>query len=274
VKTVLRWCATRSYVRDDLGDWAEHYPHAGSKQRENILTPKRGERVADWVREEEYASRLHIEWILIWHLGLRRSACIALDADGFHYSSDDPECDCAQGVDGPHLRLRHRPEFTLNLKKRGDEEPSGRYIPLRERHAEAIRRYNYVAEEDQGEHGLVGLLRTSTGTRISGATLRQDAHYLTNPTSYAGQCDCDHCSEHHITRTNADGCERSVPPHGCRHGAITNMMDTVHSNHNASVEGISTMVGTSVSELRRTYDHDTPERRYKRHCDEMMTLQS
>lgn len=286
IKMVIQHADSRGWIDPNVvpddNEWDRIKPDLENedKIRSDPLPPERGEEIMAWVAENRPYSRAHVLWILLFRYGFRVSAIRALDRDDLILEEPDdwPEDQPFR----PHLRLKDRPHLGpdddpgLPLKNKRDEL-SSRRVPLQPEDAEVIRRYvdtgsphgakNSRKEFDEpDEYGLYGLLTGEHNPRLSGRTIRERTKWLTCPTTYGSDCQCDGCRDY---RAGNDGdnpmpskrgkyCEESRSPHQVRHGAITRMLD----NYDHST--VARIVGTSPDTLRNVYDRANDIRRLNR----------
>jgi integrase len=205
----------------------------------------------------------------MYNYGLRISAIRALDRN--HLVLNQPD-DWPNGREfRPHLVLRDRPELGgeddmgLPLKNKG--KLADRRVPIR---AEDVQVFDlYVSREtptgakssrkkheEPDKYDLHGLLTTEHSPRISRSTIEDRTAWLTCPTTYSdSECNCRGCREYREDNGQnpppsrlGRHCEETRSPHQVRHGAITKMLDAYPP------ETVSKIVGTSVDEIKKTYD--------------------
>lgn len=289
-KQFIDWCQVRDYVTDEIDgdDWQQLYPDLSSEdlQRDEYLDADRGVEIMEWLESERKGTREHVAFILTFRLGLRKSACLALDDGHLHYDGNAQHCDCPHDIDGHHLRLRNRPELGgpdsdgLPLKKRGDSEPDDRYIPLRSETFNAIQSYREERgrADESDQFGLRGLLQTKQSARMKsanghGSPLYREICWVTSPATYAEECYCSFCRdrEGRLSRKVASKCENSRGPHAVRHGAITHAFNRMSDpDTNLTPESLSHRVGTSVPTLKQVYDRADAKEKYERHRDNLI----
>ncbi|MDS0220146.1 phage integrase SAM-like domain-containing protein [Haloarcula sp. S1AR25-5A] len=292
IKTVVRHAQSRGWIDpsdvpdDETWDAVKPEVDDDEKIRSNPLPPERGEQITKWVRANHFGGRAHVLWLLLFRYGFRVSAIRALDRDDLRLSKPDdwPE---EQGFQ-PHLRLKDRPELGgeddkgLPLKNKR-EELAGRLVPLQPEHAEVFRHYvengsEHGATDSRKEHdepdeyGLYGLLTGEHNARLSGRTVRERAHWLTCPTTYGDECQCDGCREYRAEHGRNPypskvykHCNETRSPHQVRHGAITSLLD----DHSHST--VANIVGTSPDTLRDVYDRADEYRRMNRVADDWLS---
>lgn len=286
IRTVVRYANAQGWIypsdvpEDDV--WDEVKPELGDedKVRSDPLPPERGERITNWVRNNQFGSRAHVLWILLFRYGFRVSAVRALDREDLILTEPDDWPD-EHGF-SPHLRLKDRPELGpdddegLPLKNKR-EELAGRRVPLQPEDAKVFRHYiengsstgakdSRKEHEESDEYGLHGLLTGEQNARLTGRTIRERAHWLTCPTTFTDrECQCDGCREYRAEHGRNPypskvykHCNETRSPHQVRHGAITSLLDEYgHST-------VARIVGTSPDTLRDVYDRADEYRRMNR----------
>lgn len=255
IKHVIQFCQNRHLVNPD-------YPEAWDipetrKQRDEYLTPERGKEISQWLADHRPYHRVNVEWVLAFRLGLRASAIRNIDLDSV-VLDPDPE-----RADVPYIRLQDRPDAGpdndqgLHLKgsKSAGTGYRDRLVPMDQYTGEVIEgyiRYNRTEHDPPYKYPDhdPGLLTTERSARISGSAIQDDICWITAPVSRNDPCECDYCRDNELTRKDrAPRCERSLPPHAVRHGAITRM-----ANEHRPWDAISQLVGTSPNVLREVYD--------------------
>jgi hypothetical protein len=126
--------------------------------------------------------------------------------------------------------------------------------------------------DESDEYGLYGLLTGEHNARLSGRTVRERTHWLTCPTTYGDECQCDGCREYRAEHGRNPYpskvykyCNETRSPHQVRHGAITSLLD----DHSHST--VANIVGTSPDTLRDVYDRADEYRRMNRVADDWLS---
>ena len=290
IRRVLKYACARDWAPESAvptdDDWQQILPSVSKSEeiRDDPLETDRGDLITRWLAAEKPCSRDHVIWLLLFEYGLRVSAIRAIDLNDAVLS--EPE-EFPGSEFHPHIRLRDRPglggEYDAGLPlKNTNPEYADRLVPLYPNHAEAIRRYIFTgsprgAESSRKEfdvtdsHDRVGLLTTEQSPRIPGRTIRERAHYLTCPTTYADEpCDCAGCTQYRAENRRdpppskrGTHCERTRSPHQVRHGSATKLLDQL------GPERVARIVGTSPDTLREVYDRADEYRQMERVADAM-----
>jgi integrase len=293
IQNVLRTAKTGGYLPTDIpadGSWDEVKPDlksAEAKIRNDPLLPERGKQILKWLEETRPYSRSHVLWILLFKYGFRVSAIRALDLGSLCLTKDDAEGFPDSREFSRHLCLEDRP----NIGPSGDGLPlknsrskyADRLVPLHPADVDALDMYVQLggptgAKDSRKEFdrldkfGLKGLITTESSPRISDTTIRTRCHWLTCPTTYGKECDCEGCREYRKQEgtdpspTECESvCNMSASPHQVRHGAITLMLD------DNTAETVASVVGTSPSTLRDVYDRASKARRLERTRDDFVS---
>lgn len=240
------------------------------KVRSDPLPIGRGERIINWVRNNQFERQAHVLWILLFRYGFRVSVVHALNREELILTEPDDWPD-EHGF-SPHLRLKNRPELGpdddegLPLKNKC-EELAGRHVPSQPEDTEVFRHYvengsltgakdSWKKHEESGEYGLNGLLTGGQNVRLTRRTIRERAHWLTCPTMFTDrECQCNGCREHRAEHERNPyppkvykRCNETRSPHQVRHGAITSLLDEY--GHLI----VARIVGTLPDKLRDVYD--------------------
>jgi|GEM_PF-3186712 len=293
IRTIVQHAMSRGWIHPnripDDETWDEVKPDVtnSEKIRSDPLPPEKGERIMKWLRNNKFASRSHIIWLLLFRYGFRVSAIQALDYDDVVLV--EPDNWPNERNFNPHLRLKDRPELGpdndpgLPLKNKR-EELAGRRVQLQSEHVDIFRHYinngtNTGAISDRREHqepdryGLFGLLTGEHNARLSKRTIRERTHWLTCPTTYSvNDCQCDGCQsfrsengcQPYPSKVNKH-CNNTSSPHQVRHGSITSLLD---DNDHSTVAHV---VGTSPDTLRNVYDRADEYRRMNRVAGDWLT---
>lgn len=177
---------------------------------EEMLTKTRADAALEYLDRYHYASRRHVELLILWRTSMRRGGLRALDLGDF-----DPE--------EPALELRHRPPETP-LK---NGEWSNRDVFLLDEVAEVLEDYIDGPREDiEDDQGRFPLFTTANG-RVALGTIKQDMYQITRPCMYGIECphdrDPDTCEA--VETRRASTCPSSRSPHMVRTGSVTAHLD-------------------------------------------------
>lgn len=175
--------------------------------RDEMLDPNRAQNVLDYLGRHRYASRVHVEFMILWHTGCRLGALQALDLKDFDY-------------DDRSLHFVHRPDTGTPLK---NGKKSTRYVAVGDYEADVISDYiehhRHDVTADYGREPLI----TSTQGRLSQTPIRNDVYRITQPCEYANECphgkDQKTCKLRN--RSRLAECPSSRSPHRLRDGRLT-----------------------------------------------------
>jgi site-specific recombinase XerD len=229
----------------------------GEAVRSDAISHEEACAIIDHLRKYEYASKEHVIFALLYHTGMRRGACRALDIGDWH-------------PDEEYLEVRHRPDAAvstpLKLKQEGERNLSILDASLVEALNDYIENQRVSHVEDDGREPL---FTTSQG-RISGNRIQAIIYKVTRPCYYSDGCphgrEMDSCEA-----VNDSGqystCPSSVSPHPIRRSAIHH-----HLNSNVSKSIASERMAVSVDTLEEHYDARSREERRKARQQELSNL--
>lgn len=231
---------TLSRKRDDLNVSGEEKSRAGND--DHRISTERAEEIIGHLAEYNYASRRMVEFLLIYHVGMRKSGLLAINCD---------DVKPRKGV----IEIRHRPEETGERLKRGNK--GERDVNIASGVMSVVMDY---IEENRTEpnDGSDALLTTWAG-RIDGSTLYRDIAGLTK----CGDCTDDNGNE--LVNQNAGKCPESIGCHDLRRVAITRMRD-----EGVSWDTISGRVNATVQMLKSHYDSPTHSQAAERRRQEVL----
>lgn len=213
VRQYLRVAASLNAVPEALPE-KMLLPRVGvdDQSSDKKLESGRASAILEYLDRYQYASRTHVELLLMWRTSCRRGALRALDLK--HFDRDEPA-----------LELRHRPETGTPLKNGLRSERDVALLPAV---AQVVADYVDGPREDTtDEHGRAPLLTTRQG-RPSLTTIQNDIYSITRPCEIGEPCphgeDPDTCeaTEHN----KASKCPSSRAPHHVRTGSITAHRDS------------------------------------------------
>lgn len=210
----------------------------GQAERESVLTEERAERIFEYLRKFEYASRDHCLLTVCWHCGLRIGEARALDVGDFD-------------ADKQRLAVKHRPKGDTSLKNGKNSE---RFVALSEEVYEVIDaylEYHHVAVTE--ESGRQPLFSTEQG-RSGLNTLRCAIYRVTQP-CLTGDCPIGRQPEECDDRGRSH-CPETVSPHDIRRGAITHFL-----SEDVPEKIVSDRMDVSGDVLEAHYDQRTEERK-------------
>jgi site-specific recombinase XerD len=209
LRVFLRWCESVEAIKSGTAEKIE-LPEDDSRRTE-VLEPDHADRILEYLRRFEYASRDHVVIRLLWATGMRMGAIRSIDVDD--YDSED-QC----------IYLSHRPETETPLKN-GDQ--GERPVGLTDETAVIIEDYlDHNRTDRTDDYGRSPLVSTRHG-RIGKATLRRTVYRLTRPCTIGEACpygkepsDCEAAQYD----DKASQCPDTVSPHDVRRGAITHLL--------------------------------------------------
>jgi len=209
LRVFVRWCEDYNYLEKGLSESVvspETTTH-DEVDLEAIEIP-RAQRIRDYLRTYEYASREHIVFELIWHSTLRNCTVHSLDVSDFDR-------------DAQLLTIRHRPEEGTRLKKQYDSE---RNINLNDDVAQIVADWIDNKRPDvTDEYGREPLIAWESG-RPPRQSIAKDIYRVTTPGYVGDDCSCE--GECPVTSANnAHECEDSVSPKRVRKASITYHLD-------------------------------------------------
>lgn len=205
LRKFIRFCETIDGVEGGLYD-SIVLPTLDDNEdaRDDMLEADRAEKILDYLRRFEYASRKHVIVLLLWRTSMRLGALHSLDVEDF---------DAAEQC----LAVQHRPETGTQLKNKSSGE---RIIALKEDTCEVVEDWLQHNRPDvTDDYGRNPLITTEHG-RVSQSNIRALVYHVTRPCEYGGDCQC---SEKH-NYSYANRCEHSRSPHCLRRGSLTHLL--------------------------------------------------
>lgn len=209
LRTFLRWAESINAVESGLSETVL-VPDV-ENPRSRLLEPHRADRILDYLKQYEYATKDHVTVHLFWETGMRLGSLRGLDLDDYN-------------PDESYLQLRHRPDTDTPLKNGRDGE---RPVAITAETAYLIDDYlenNRHAVTD--DHGRDPLITTKRG-RPGIATYRRTVYRYTRPCTIGLECPHDRQPEQcEATETTdqASRCPSTVSPHDLRRGSITHLL--------------------------------------------------
>ncbi|MFC7059693.1 tyrosine-type recombinase/integrase [Halovenus salina] len=229
-----------SKKRDDLDVSNDEKSRAGDDDYR--ISSERAEEIIGHMAKHDYASRQMVEFLLIYHIGCRKSALLSLNCGDIR-----PQ----KGI----IEIRNRPEQAgVRLKKGNSGE---RDVNVTDGVIGVV--MDYIKEHRTEPQGGSDALLTSWAGRINESTLYRDI---------AGLTKCGDCTDNNgetLTKQNASDCPESIGPHDLRRVAITTMRDK-----GLSWQIISGRVNAKVEMLKQHYDSPTYERAAERRKAEVI----
>jgi site-specific recombinase XerD len=226
--------------RDDLNVKGDEKSRAGDDNHR--ISTERAEEIIGGLAEYQYASRRMVEFLLIYHVGMRKSGLLAIN------------CKDVKPRNGI-IEIRNRPEDTGVRLKRGNK--GERDVNIASGVMSVVTDYIEENRTDPND-GSDGLL-TSWAGRIDDSTLYRDIAGLTK----CGECTDENGDE--LVNQNAADCPHAIGPHDLRRVAITRMRD-----EGVSWDTISGRVNATVQMLKSHYDSPTHAQAAERRREEVL----
>lgn len=207
LRSFFRKMGTHGEVPDDLADSVDEElprPDDDEWQDDTHLSEDRAKEVLEELETFEYASRKHVCYLLVWHIGCRLGGVRAISLRDFH-----PE--------NQTIEFHHRPAISCGLKNKSDGE---RQVNITEKVAEVVQdwiEHNRPSPDpDIGPEGTeYHPLIASRYGRVDKSTIRRDIYQAT--------CcgDCTHDGKPLPKVQKAGECPESVGPHAMRRTSYT-----------------------------------------------------
>lgn len=255
IKNFIEYSATIQAVPAGISDLIQ-IPKVSKDDEicDDFLTRQEATDILRYLDTYEYASNRHVTFLLLWKGGMRLSGLRALDKSDFD-------------TDRPALELRHRPETSTLLKRKGSSE---RDVILSPETADTLTDYldtNHNGETD--DYGRTPLLETRYG-RPARTTIQKYVYTASRPCYYnRGECpygrDLDTCES--IDFDKASGCPGSVSPHALRRGYVT-----AAQNAGQPKDVTSERVNMSGKILDKHYDKGTHDEKAERRRDHLKDI--
>ncbi|AAV46393.1 phage integrase [Haloarcula marismortui ATCC 43049] len=228
----------------------------GEAVRDDAITHEEACAIREHLRKYEYATKEHVIFSLLYHTGMRRGACVSLDAADWH-SEDE------------YIEVQHRPDASvstpLKLKQEGERNLSILDAGLSEAVDDYISHNRIPHTEPDGREPLF----TTSNGRISGNAVQSIVYRVTRPCYYGKECphdrDVDTCEATESNHYSA--CPSSVSPHPIRRSAIHH-----HLNSNVSKSIASERMAVSVDTLEEHYDARSREEKRQARQNELTNL--
>jgi len=226
--------------RNDLNVSGDEKSRSGNENHR--ISSERAEEIIGHLAKHHYASRQMVEFLLIYHIGCRKSSLLSINC-----SDVKPR----QGI----IQIRNRPEESGVRLKRGNK--GERDVNLSSDIMAVVT--DYIEEHRSEPKDASDALLTSWAGRIDDSTLYRDI---------AGLTKCGDCSDddgESLTKQNASACPESIGCHDLRRVAITRMRD-----EGISWDTISGRVNATVQMLKKHYDSPTYESAAERRKQEVL----
>ena len=229
LKRFLEFCETIEAVEPDLSKRVDvPSPSKREEASDELLKPRRAERILEKLERYRYASRDHTMFALMWYTGARIGSIQALDTTDCYLEESDLsrlEINADVTVSTPFVYFKNRPETDTPLKNRHHGE---RPVSLPEDVGKIISEYIEVRREDiVDEYGRKPLFPAAKKQgRVTKGALRNRVYILTQPCRL-GKCphgrDKQSCEA--LEHGNEARCPSSRSPHPVRSGSITHQRD-------------------------------------------------
>lgn len=212
IRQFLRVCANVEAVEEGLHEKII-LPSVPKSEQSNdeLLAKGEAEAALDYLDQYQYASREHVELLLLWRTSMRRGGLRALDLGDF---------DREESV----LEVRHRPESETPLK---NGEWSERDVQIHDSVRDALIAYIEGPRKDVVDDYDRAPILTTTHGRVARGTVKQDMYRVTRPCMYGVECphdrDPDECEATEARK--ASKCPSSRSPHAIRTGSVTAYLD-------------------------------------------------
>jgi len=226
--------------RNDLGVNGDEKSRSGDD--EHRISTERAEEIVAHLAEYDYASRQMVEFLLIYHVGMRKSALLSINCADVRPS---------KGI----IEIRNRPEQTGIRLKRGNK--GERDVNIASGVMSVVT--DYIEENRTEPNDESDALLTSWAGRIDESTLYRDITGLTK----CGECTDDKGNP--LVNQNASDCPESIGCHDLRRVAITRMRD-----EGVSWETISGRVNATTQMLKKHYDSPTYAQAAERRRQEVL----
>ncbi|MFP8957645.1 integrase [Natrialbaceae archaeon A-CW3] len=219
----------------------------GDGVRDVDLDPERVKRILQYLDKYEYATFVHVVWVLAVRTGRRTSCLLALDCDDAHLEGNEP-----------YLEFHHRQETDTRLKNGAKSEG---HVAISKDDAEIIVDFIENTRPDvTDDHGREPLLATQYG-RASTSTIRRSIYKWSRPCTIGADCpydrDPDAC-EATQSGDHASKCPSSRSPHALKHGYITE-----GRRRGVPLDVLSDRCDVSEDVIRQHYDETSEEERCK-----------
>jgi integrase len=226
--------------RNDLNVSGDEKSRSGDDNHR--ISSERAEEIIGHLAKHHYASRQMVEFLLIYHIGCRKSALLSINC-----SDVKPR----KGI----IQIRNRPEESGVRLKRGNK--GERDVNISPDIMAVVT--DYIEEHRSKPNDGSDALLTSWAGRIDDSTLYRDIAGLTK----CGECLDDDGEP--LTKQNASDCPESIGCHDLRRVAITRMRD-----EGISWDTISGRVNATVQMLKQHYDSPTYEGAAERRKQEVL----
>lgn len=244
LKVWFEYLARIEVVDDDTPDKIDiPQPDPEEKSSDVKLHEDAAEALLSHFRNDpaDYGTRNHALLELLWHVGARANAIVALDLRDLRETDDGTR----------YLTFENRPETGTRLKKGiNGERPVRLSTTVWDVLDHYIENYRIDVHDEYGRQPLI----TSRDGRPTEGTIRDWTYQATLPCLHS---ECPHGNDpltcQFLQYEKAGGCPSSRSPHHVRTGAITWMR-----NRGIPAEIVAERVNASVSTIEEHYDKEDP----------------
>lgn len=212
LRVFIKWLESIDGVEQDLHTKVLSPTLSGDDNiRDEMLDSKRAERILDYLKKYEYASRPHVVLSLMWHTMMRVGEIHALDCADYDPTSQS-------------LEVVHRPQSGTTLK---NQQKGERFIALSDKVCELLDDWLEYTRPAVTDDHRKPLISTPEG-RAHTTTLRGDCYRYTRPCVVTQECphgrDLEQCEA--TSYDTASKCPSVVSPHALRRGGITHALQS------------------------------------------------
>jgi integrase len=252
VRSLLRTCVEIEAVHEDLYTKVPipDVP-AADEVSDSKIAPERIPPILEYLERYEYASRDHVQLLLMWHCGARTGGLRALDLRDLELEGTDPI-----------VRFKHRPDTGTPLKNDLLSERANR---ISEEVAITLQDYidgprNEVVEES-GRRPLL----TARG-RLTATPIREATYRWTQPCAIGEECPHDRDPEtcEWTARNQSSKCPSSRSPHDFRKARVTK-----YRNDDVPRGIVSDRLDASEKVLDKHYDRASQRKRAERRWNQI-----
>lgn len=254
LRNFLRYCARIELIDGSIPEKVDPptVPHQADVDK-TLLKSERARDLLNYHSSNQYGSRSHVLLALEWYTGARLNSLRGLNVGDYY-----PE--------KQYVEFLHRPDADLPLKNGRAGE---RAVGFPESVSDILDEYMSVNRiEKYDNHGSRPLITSEVG-RASRNAIRTWTYFATSPCL---RMECPHGKRRNTCEytdySKASQCPSSRSPHQVRTGTITWQL-----NQGIPVEKVAKRVNTSVSVLKKHYDHPTRledlEKRRRQHLDQL-----
>jgi site-specific recombinase XerD len=242
IRVFIRWLESTELADQGLADKMKVPSVTEEEMRsQEIVDPEQMESILNHLELYEYASRQHAFLKLLWHIGARISAIVALDVQDF-----EPR----KGV----LKIRNRKDAGTALKNGNKSE---RNVTLKDDVVDVLNDYVHGRRLNAtDDHGREPLFTTEHG-RMGRQRAYKNFVGISRPCVYENECPHNRTIENCEAaqkKKKAYDCPSSGALHPVRRGSITH-----HLNQGWPIEQVSQRCDVSVEVLKKHYDSRTLE---------------